>query len=169
MKKFLVIVCVVFLALTGCTSNSGKPFISKDSLSSNRSFVTDLKKQNVQVVQLGQKYRVILPTDTLFKSNTAQLKQKYIIKVMVPLANLIQNYGKHVQVYITGYTDSVGSTSSQLALAKQYANAVAAYLWAQGIPLHNMHIKSLGNDDRVASNQPQTSHYNRRVEVQFWG
>lgn len=162
------IFCLFLFGLTACSSSNNQAFIAKD-FGSTPSLINDLQRQGVQVVHLGQRFRVILPTDILFKPATTQLKTKYAKTVIVPLAQLIQNSQTQTAVTVTGYTDNVGSGVTQKKLAKQYATTVAAFLWAQGIPLRQMKIVGDGNQNRVASNRPSMSYYNRRVEVEFWG
>ncbi|MBY4833109.1 OmpA family protein [Burkholderia dolosa] len=69
-------------------------------------------------------------------------------------------------VTITGYTDSVGSDASNVALSKRRAQAVAAYLNAHGLKARTLTVTGRGSADPVASNATADGRAsNRRVEI----
>nr|WP_249172548.1 OmpA family protein [Burkholderia dolosa] len=69
-------------------------------------------------------------------------------------------------VTITGYTDSVGSDASNVALSKRRAQAVAAYLNAHGLKTRTLTVTGRGSADPVASNATADGRAsNRRVEI----
>ncbi|KUZ98990.1 hypothetical protein WI41_27165 [Burkholderia latens] len=72
----------------------------------------------------------------------------------------------YTQVSVTGYTDSVGSDASNLALSKRRAEAVASYLNAHGLKAGSMTVSGRGKTDPVASNATAEGRAsNRRVEI----
>ncbi|MBR7960406.1 OmpA family protein [Burkholderia latens] len=74
----------------------------------------------------------------------------------------------YTQVSVTGYTDSVGSDASNLALSKRRAEAVASYLNAHGLKAGSMTVSGRGKTDPVASNATAEGRAsNRRVEIRL--
>ncbi|KWF10076.1 OmpA family protein [Burkholderia pseudomultivorans] len=72
----------------------------------------------------------------------------------------------YTQVTITGYTDSVGSDASNLALSKRRAETVAAYLTRHGLKTQALTVTGRGSADPVASNATAEGRAsNRRVEI----
>ncbi|KWF20284.1 OmpA family protein [Burkholderia pseudomultivorans] len=72
----------------------------------------------------------------------------------------------YAQVTITGYTDSVGSDASNLALSKRRAETVAAYLTSHGLKTQTLTVTGRGSADPVASNATAEGRAgNRRVEI----
>ncbi|MGR3910616.1 OmpA family protein [Burkholderia sp. SR8] len=72
----------------------------------------------------------------------------------------------YTQVTVTGYTDSVGSAASNLALSKRRAQTVAGYLKAHGLNAQSMSVTGRGSADPVASNATAAGRAsNRRVEI----
>lgn len=65
---------------------------------------------------------------------------------------------------IEGHTDSVGSRASNLALSQRRADAVKAYLVAQGVARNRLFAKGYGFD-RPLPGQPASYGGNRRVEA----
>ena len=71
-----------------------------------------------------------------------------------------------VQVYVDGYTDSVGSEAYNKALGERRARTVASALAEEGISPSRMTVRSFGKADPVASNETAAGRAeNRRVEI----
>lgn len=69
---------------------------------------------------------------------------------------------------IEGYTDSVGSATSNYALAQRRADSVKAELVNLGVASNRLTTRSFGADNPVADNDTQTGRQmNRRVEIVF--
>ena len=68
--------------------------------------------------------------------------------------------------HIEGYTDSVGSQSSNQSLSERRAESVSAYLRRQGVDASRLTASGRGESDPVAGNDSATGRQqNRRVEV----
>jgi OOP family OmpA-OmpF porin len=71
-----------------------------------------------------------------------------------------------VQVYVDGYTDSVGSDAYNMALGERRARSVASALADEGISPSRMTTRSFGEQNPVASNETAAGRAeNRRVEI----
>lgn len=69
---------------------------------------------------------------------------------------------------IEGYTDNVGSASSNQDLAARRADAVMAMLLSMGVPADRLHTHAYGEENPVADNGSVAGRQmNRRVEIVF--
>jgi outer membrane protein OmpA-like peptidoglycan-associated protein len=70
------------------------------------------------------------------------------------------------QVQIVGYTDSDGSTESNLTLSQERADAVKSYLVGRGVPADSLTTLGKGEADPIAPNDtPENKAKNRRIEL----
>ncbi|MGU7776335.1 OmpA family protein [Burkholderia sp. MR1-5-21] len=107
---------------------------------------------------------VSLSGDALFASGLATLTPA----ARATLDKLMSRQGdKHFsRVTVTGYTDAIGSDTSNLRLSQQRADAVAGYLHDLGIQSDTLVVTGRGKADPVASNSTAEGRAsNRRVEI----
>jgi outer membrane protein OmpA-like peptidoglycan-associated protein len=82
-----------------------------------------------------------------------------------PVVGKLKQY-PNVDVYVDGYTDSVGSQAYNLALSKRRADAVKAYLVERGISSSRIETRGFGMSNPVASNATEAGRAaNRRAEI----
>ncbi len=108
--------------------------------------------------------KVVLPTSTLFAFDSAKLT----IADDTALATVIDRLKAEPTEYvkISGYTDSTGPEGYNLKLSERRANAVAAYLEANGIAADRITTHGYGEADPVASNATAAGRQqNRRAVV----
>ena len=130
----------------------------------HRKIVQRLKEQGVQVVQQGETLRMIFPVITFFDPQTTEVKEGQI-DTLAAAAALINMY-RTGRVYVNGYTNNVGTLGNQQTYSLRVAQAVASYLWNNGVALNRMQEKGYGNFQHIASNRtPQGAIDNQRVEV----
>ncbi|MCF8038074.1 MAG: OmpA family protein [Desulfohalobiaceae bacterium] len=70
-----------------------------------------------------------------------------------------------VTLAIHGHTDSTASDQYNQALSEKRAEAVKQYLLKKGVSADRLETESFGEKRPVASNDPDTRFYNRRVEL----
>ncbi|WP_088581173.1 OmpA family protein [Burkholderia ubonensis] len=107
---------------------------------------------------------VNLAGDALFATGLATLTPTARATLDALLAQ--QGDTAFTRVSVTGYTDSVGSDASNLALSQHRAQAVAGYLKSHGRSARTADVTGRGRADPLASNataEGRTS--NRRVEI----
>jgi outer membrane protein OmpA-like peptidoglycan-associated protein len=86
------------------------------------------------------------------------------------VAKALKDQGDIKPMVVEGYTDSVGTDSSNLTLSKNRAEAVRAYLVSKGIPSDKITSVGKGKANPVASNDtPDGRANNRRVEIVIAG
>jgi outer membrane protein OmpA-like peptidoglycan-associated protein len=82
------------------------------------------------------------------------------------VAKALKDQGDIHPMVVEGYTDSVGTDSSNLTLSKNRAEAVRSYLVSKGIPSDKISAIGKGKANPVASNDtPDGRANNRRVEI----
>ena len=107
---------------------------------------------------------VITLGDVLFDTNRAQLKSGGERNVQ-KLAEFLKRYPQRT-VLIEGFTDSVGSDSSNQVLSEQRAQAVSMALTGMDVGRERVSTKGYGEAYAVASNDTASGRQlNRRVEI----
>lgn len=107
---------------------------------------------------------VITLGDVLFDTNRAQLKSGGERNVQ-KLAEFLKRYPQRT-VLIEGFTDSVGSDSSNQVLSEQRAQAVSKALTDMGVSRDRVSTKGYGEAYAVAGNDTASGRQlNRRVEI----
>lgn len=93
--------------------------------------------------------------------------QKQTDKVLQAMVVIFKEYPK-ADFAIEGYTDSVGSKSSNKLLSERRANAVRDYLVSNGINADRLTAAGFGEDSPIDSNATRSGRANnRRVEVKL--
>lgn len=76
----------------------------------------------------------------------------------------------HLNIAITGHTDSSGNEKSNVALSTARAKSVAAYLVSQGVPAASITAKGLGSSQPIADNATEEGKLkNRRIAFAIEG
>jgi outer membrane protein OmpA-like peptidoglycan-associated protein len=109
---------------------------------------------------------VVTLGDVLFDSGRSSL-QPDGSRNMAKLADVFRR-NPQSKASIEGYTDSVGSASSNQELSGRRAGAVMAALVSLGVPADHLRMQAHGEDMPVASNDTAAGRQmNRRVEIVF--
>lgn len=129
--------------------------------------VTDLETQlralNAEKTDRGM---VLTLGDVLFDSGQSELLPDGSHS-MVKLAGFFQR-NPNSTASIEGYTDSVGSFSSNMELSRRRANVVMAALVSLGVQANHLSTKAHGEEQPTASNDTAAGRrMNRRVEIVF--
>lgn len=183
--RTLVLILIVTVALTGCIRRSLKPFIpppkcpapdtinvplcpDKKACSTcmMQSLLFYLRSHDVQVVLVGEDVRLIIPTDHLFKPNSANLRREYL-PVLSAVSTLLTCY-EEIDVKIAGYLDCCGSVEFNTMLSTLQAEKVEKFLWRAGVDSRLLYTKGYGPLHPIANYK---NHYgrarNRRIEITF--
>ncbi len=86
------------------------------------------------------------------------------------VAKALKDQGEVKPMVVEGYTDSVGSDSTNLTLSKNRAESVRTYLVSKGVPSDKISAVGKGKANPVASNDTADGRANnRRVEIVIGG
>ena len=128
-------------------------------------------RQQFEFEQSSRSLSMNLSGDVLFDHDKAALKpeaEQALKKVAIVLSQFPES-----RVTVEGYTDSTGTSSANLQLARQRAQVVTDWLVKNGgVPAANISTKGLGEQNPVASNRnpdgtdnPLGRALNRRVSI----
>ncbi len=132
--------------------------------------IKELKDQTagsgVDVSDVGDAILVNLPDGVTFATGSAQVNPGFQTLLDRVAASLQQYPNSLVDVY--GYTDTVGSATSNQRLSEQRAQAVANYLISRGVS--SAHIRWMGFGEtslKVQTGDNVNEPQNRRVEIKI--
>ena len=75
----------------------------------------------------------------------------------------------YLKTVVTGYTDSIGSSTYNFKLGDKRAESVKLFLIKEGIPSYQIQVKSMGEKDPIASNSTENGRAeNRRAAIRFY-
>lgn len=125
-----------------------------------------LRSRGVGVIVLGNRLRIIIPTDTFFDQQSFDINECHVNTIAV-IADAIKVL-PCTTIYITGHTDNVGTRCEKLHRSCDLAQTVAAHLWAQGIGWDRMCVCGKADCDQISSDGSVFgSADNRRVEIRL--
>ena len=125
----------------------------------------DLQGTGVSVQRDGDTLDVIFP-DVTFRTDSAELEPQFYGPLNSVAGTLKQYRESYINVY--GHTDSTGSTAYNQDLSERRAQAVAAYLAAQGVDPARMLTRGYGETLPIDTNETIDGRSrNRRVEVEI--
>ncbi len=128
---------------------------------------TRLRQHGIMIVELGQRVELVIPADLLFEGGQTDI-QRSAEPVMDEVVFLLKQYGA-VKINVSGYSDNIGSTLSQLESSQLQSESVTNYLWSRGIDLQRMTTTGYGQTITAASDLTSLgSAYNRRVSICFF-
>jgi len=163
----ITVATALALSITACShrpTHTAAPQF-RASNPDSQSLVTDLRNNGIAVVQQGQRLQLVLSTDRIFGATSMQVKPSQVANLR-RVADLIKLYGPKATIQVRGYTAELQNRSGRKVTSTQYAQAVASFLWNDGVSKHRMKINGYGKAQPIASNMtPQGSAYNRRVEI----
>ncbi len=131
-----------------------------------------LRQRGIGVIILGDRLRLILPSDCIFTRDSMEFCKDVTINqchltTLADIAEIIKCI-PCVPVVITGHTDNVGPRFEKLRRSREMARAIAANLWAQGVHWDRLRVSGRADCDPIASDSSVFgSTDNRRVEIRL--
>ena len=126
----------------------------------------EIEKDN-ELTRLEVGNKVVL-NNVFFDNDKSTLKKKSIIE-LEKIGDFLEK-NKHLEVEISGHTDSNGSDQYNIGLSDRRAQAVVDYLLAYGISSKRMTYKGYGETAPIDTNvTPDGRAMNRRTEFKITG
>ena len=136
-------------------------------------YVCLLKSHGVQLIRLGQTWKIILPSDELFENDTADINPRYT-PILNIVADFLRTYSK-ISVEVVSFSDHTpnevkskfGTTITQDVTMRQ-SDAVARYLSKRDTDTRLLYsIDGAGWDPVAWPGSAKGRFLNRRVEIRF--
>jgi len=127
---------------------------------------TALKDTDVPLEKVDGELVMRVPAAALFDADRSSLRSGTAqFRPLADLARVLRRY-KHVSAEVRVYTDVIGGTSANQALADARAQAITEALEAIGVTAAQLTAHGLGATQPVAPNDsPEGRRANRRVEI----
>jgi len=123
-----------------------------------------LKGTGVSVERKGNNIRLIMPSNVLFKSDSANINSK-IFPVLNSVIVVLKEFDDD-RLTVSGFTDSQGSFEHNQLLSEQRALSVFRYLTQNGISKKRIRVFGLSERHPIADNSTILGRaQNRRVEL----
>lgn len=108
--------------------------------------------------------KVNLPDSVTFASGSSSIDMR-IHPTLDRIANTLNEYPAST-ISVTGHTDSVGGSDSNMNLSLRRADAVAYYLTQRSVQRNRMSTNGQGETSPIANNETESGRaQNRRVEM----
>ena len=166
--RFVNVFCL--LAIVLCLSACSKPprytviVPSKEAL--QQDYIGLLNKTGAQVAQQGDTVKVMIPSDMLFKTRSANL-QEDAWPMLGRLAAFLPLYNP-ASIQVSGYTDDSQDEKYQHLLTERQAQTIIDVLWPNGVGASMTYAMGYGSAFPIALNDSDTGReLNRRIEVVF--
>lgn len=154
------------LPLIYAPSRNKGGFSRTNYLTASRKLTQHIENGDIQIVNEGHRITLIIPTDKYFIFDTPKLNDlRY--EPLSKIAKLIECFPDS-KIYVAGFTDDVGDYEHKRILSKERAQAVATYMWTQGISERKLEAQGYGARYAHANNDLiHGSALNRRIEIQW--
>lgn len=122
-------------------------------------------EHGVRVITQGQDYLVSIPSSTIFAYQSPRLTwQSY--ELLNQVVCYLRLFNK-VSVSVQGYVNKCANPKREHALSLARAQAVADYLWSQGIDSRFIFTQGLGSDKPIVPSGGGDNSLNSRIEITF--
>ncbi len=132
MNLFYRFFILIFLLMAGCATHREHSLSVPISAACQKQYLIDsLKKTGVQIIQVGDELRLILPNQRFFIKNTPNL-QATSYRSLDEIITLL-NQKKNIGINVLAYTPSFEDLKPNISLAQQQAQTIVDYFLQQGI------------------------------------
>jgi outer membrane protein OmpA-like peptidoglycan-associated protein len=129
--------------------------------------IAEIQKQDMQYIEYGDTMTLIVPTDHYYKFDSQKLND-ICYEGLNNIIRLLKLYPKS-HVYVSAFTDNVGSKHHKRKLTQSRAETMLTFLWAHGIPARMITAEGYGDKYPIGDNEIiHGSAYNRRIEIQWF-
>ena len=143
----------------GITSVAMNNYIAK-----HKAVIDQLQASNVNIFQVGDEFRFVIPSDKLFEQRTSTLSNQGY-GILNNVIELVKDQRKFA-TKIAAYTDNTNPSEISLALTRQQAQVVSRYLWSQDINSRFLSALEYASSQSIANNKTEIGRaLNRRLEI----
>ncbi len=129
-----------------------------------RALRQQMANTNVDVERRGDNIVLVFPDNITFATGSSQVKPEFM-RALDTVAQSLQQY-PDTRIQVAGFTDNVGSPSSNQRLSEDRAFRVRDYLSTRGVAVQRMSVVGYGASRPIASNDTASGRaQNRRVEI----
>lgn len=175
-RVFLVCLITMLVGLSACQSGWEPPIPKEGEVLPSRVAGTsdaavidemdDLRRRNVQVITMGENYLVSMPVSQLFADESPRLVWSSY-DTLNNVVTFLKQFRK-VAVNVTAYGSHYQSIKRDEVLSRARAQAVANYLWSQGIDSRLIVAEGGGSLHPIAScGKSGDLSPNARIEITF--
>lgn len=108
---------------------------------------------------------ITIQSDSVFTTHSSQF-QSQATSYLVHALKMIRKADPHLQVHISAYSDDIPNAIEQKRITSAQAEAVASYLWSQGVSYDRMKIRAMGSSKMIGGiHSSKSNAVNRRIEV----
>lgn len=122
-----------------------------------------LSEQGIDVINLGETRTIVIASDRLFVSGSANLNADYARYLKI-VAQLINKYDT-TSISVAAYSSQSGEAAR--AITEKQAQKVMQFLKKEGINTRLLYAKGYGNLYPVAISGGKNSQQNNRIEIKF--
>ncbi|MDF1757983.1 MAG: C-OmpA-like family protein CmpA [Legionellaceae bacterium] len=135
---------------------------------SNKPAVIDeIRKQDMQYIEYGDTMTLIVPTDHYYQFDSPKFND-ICFAGLNNIIRLLRFYPKS-HVYVSAFSDNVGSNHHKKWLTSTRANTMLTFLWAHNIPARLITAQGYGDKYPIGNNDIiHGSAFNRRIEIQWF-
>lgn len=133
----------------------------------------ELKHAGIQMINVGETWKIVIPSDALFVNETPELKSKRAEAILMVVADFINTYST-VAVQVKAYAnkpviEQVTKTGTvEDELTQDQAETVVHFLTCQKVDARLIAAIGRGSHDEIAwSGSDAGRQWNRRVEITF--
>jgi len=125
----------------------------------------------VQVIHVGQTFRLVIPSKQLFNPDSANLRRgsAALLKKVTQFINTVTTEQVDVAAYSNRQPQPSRPNGRKLALTDRQAQVVISHLWQQGVNTRFIVATGEGRKKPVAWNGTKAGQAkNKRVEIRFY-
>jgi outer membrane protein OmpA-like peptidoglycan-associated protein len=127
---------------------------------------SQLSHQSVQVIQVGDEVRIVLPVDRIFVSGSPKMFES-----AYPILDLVVKYMRtfhKVGVEVANYTDNNCSIQRNFALSQARSKNIAEYFWEVDVNARVIQARGFSHCEPISDNASAKGiQANQRAEVSF--
>lgn len=164
--RYLFAISISLLLITACSPTDSAVYGVRKQLVAYEKIPID--RTPTHLVQMNDRVRIVVNTSRVFAQSSAKFDRDYR-KLLSQLENFLSNNKMPKKIVVNGYQDGAGDPERMKAISKEQAQALAAYIWALGVPSDLIKVVAHGNKNPVSYRDTASGNIeNRRIDVDIF-